>query len=87
MNTAALLSQVNIAKKVASLITATKSMKVGTIKRENCFSLIAGEGVLGFSGVLATIVLGVTLSAEKTNISQDMEAFHNKLEKLFYFQR
>ena len=42
-------------------------------------SILAGEGVLGFSGVFATITLGVTLSAEKTNISQDMEAFHNKL--------
>ena len=40
--------------------------------------LDAGEGVLGLSGVLATIIVGLTLSAEKTNISQDMEAFHNK---------
>lgn len=38
----------------------------------------AGEGVLGLSGMLATIIVGMTLSAEKTNISQDMEAFHNK---------
>ena len=34
--------------------------------------------MLGLSGVLATIIVGLTLSAEKTNISQDMEAFHNK---------
>ena len=42
---------------------------------------MSGEEVLKLSGVLAVVVLGVVLSAEKTSISPEVEAFLHRCVK------
>lgn len=41
----------------------------------NFVCLSVGEEYLGVSGVLATVVLGVTMNSEKTMISPEVEHF------------